>query len=392
MRSLSRAAHRIDGQPMFKVLARANEMERAGRTIVHFEIGDPDFSTPENIVQGAYEALAGGKTHYTHSMGLEEFRDAACDVTQHSRGFRPTREQVLVTPGANVIITYAVKCIVNPGEEVIVPDPGFPTYYAVLKLAEAKPVRVPLLEKNGFRMNPDDIRARITDRTRLIIMNSPHNPTGSVMTPAEIDEVARIAEEHDLYLLSDEIYARMSYDAPFRSPSARDHCRERTLIANGFSKSYAMTGWRLGVAIGPEPLMEKMGLLLQTTTSCVSPFIQHAGVVALKGDQRPIVSMMEEFKRRRDQLVDGLNRLPGITCLKPGGAFYVFPNITATGMTSDQFAEHMLEDAGIALLPGTNFGEHGEGYVRLCYATSMEKIRSGLTGMKESLERKGRVR
>jgi len=388
---LARAAHHIDGQPMFKVLARAYELERAGRSFIHFEIGDPDFDTPKNIVQAAFEALVKGKTHYTSSMGLTEFRDAAREATLHSRGFLPTREQVLVTPGANVIIYYVVRCVVNPGEEVILPDPGFPSYYSVLKFAGVTPVRVPLLEKDGFRISPGEIRKRITERTRLIILNSPHNPTGAVMIPFEIDEVARIAEEHDLYLLSDEIYARMLYDCPFRSPSARDHCRERTIIANGFSKSYAMTGWRLGVAIGPEDLIEKMGLLLQTTTSCVSPFIQYAGIVALRGEQAPIVSMMEEFKSRRNVLVEGLNNLPGISCVKPDGAFYVFPNITATGMTSEEFADYMLEVAGVTLLPGTNFGQYGEGYVRLCYATSRDNILKGLDRMKVALAKRGKT-
>jgi aspartate/methionine/tyrosine aminotransferase len=388
MKPLAQAAYHIDGQPMFKVLAKAQALEQAGRRILHFEIGDPDFDTPGHIAETAFEALRQGYTHYTNSMGLAEFRDAACEATWRSRGFHPTREQVLVTPGANVIIYYVVRCVVNPGEEVILPDPGFPSYYSVLKFTGAVPVRVPLREKDGFRMAPDEVRSRITDRTRLIIMNSPHNPTGAVMTPSEIDEVARIAEERDLYLLSDEIYARMLYDFPFRSPSARDLCQERTIVANGFSKSYAMTGWRLGVAIGPEPLIEKMGLLLQTTTSCVSPFIQKAGIAALRGDQAPIVSMMEEFKRRRNLLVEGLNSLLGVSCVKPDGAFYVFPNITKTGMTSEAFADFMLEEAGVTLLPGTNFGQHGEGYVRLSYATSVEKIREGLEAMRSALTKR----
>jgi aspartate/methionine/tyrosine aminotransferase len=274
---------------------------------------------------------------------------------------------------------------VEPGAEVIVPDPGFPTYYSVLKFTGAVPVRVPLLEKDGFRADPEAIRKRITRRTRLIILNSPHNPTGSVLTPSVIDEIAKIAEDHDIYILSDEIYARMLYDCPFRSPSARDSCRERTIIANGFSKSYAMTGWRLGVAIGPEDLIEKMGLLLQTTTSCVSPFIQEAGIAALSGDQEPIKAMVEEFKRRRNCLVEGLNELPGVRCIKPDGAFYAFANITGTGMTSEEFAGYMLEEAGVALLPGTNFGEYGEGYIRLCYATSRDNIVKGLEAMKAAL-------
>jgi aspartate/methionine/tyrosine aminotransferase len=388
MKRLAKAANHIDGQPMFKVLARVNELERGGRSIVHFEIGDPDFNTPLHVKEAAFQALLNGKTHYTSSMGLTEFREAARQATLRSRGFLPLLDQVLVTPGANVIIYYVVRCVVDPGEEVIVPDPGFPTYYSVLKFTGAVPIRVPLREKDGFRIDPDAIRKRITSRTRLVILNSPHNPTGAVLTPSAIDEIAQIAEDHDIYLLSDEIYARMLYDYPFRSPSARDHCRARTIIANGFSKSYAMTGWRLGVAIGPEHLIERMGLLLQTTTSCVSPFIQEAGIAALSGDQEPIKVMVEEFKRRRNVLVDGLNELPGVSCVMPDGAFYAFANISGTGMTSEKFAEYMLEEAGVALLPGPNFGEYGEGYVRLCYVTSRENIVRGLEAMRTALKKR----
>jgi aspartate/methionine/tyrosine aminotransferase len=295
---------------------------------------------------------------------------------------------VLVTPGANISIFYAVQCLVEPGDEVIVPDPGFPTYYSVLKMCGAVPVRVPLREENAFRMNPEDVRSRITDKTRLIIVNSPQNPTGAVMTPDEIAAMADIAEEHDVYLFSDEIYVRMMLDegCRFSSPAIRDGCRVRTILANGFSKGFAMTGWRLGVVIGPEDVIEKMGLLLQTTSSCVPPFIQRAGIEAICGDQSAVKAMIGEYRERRNMLVDGLNRIPGIKCLRPGGAFYVFPNITQTGLTSEEFAEAVLEKGGVALLPGTSFGPSGKGYVRLCYATSRENIREGLRRIEAALE------
>ena len=377
---LASAAGKLEGQPMFKVLAKVQEMERTGRDIVHFEIGDPDFDTPPNIVEAACTALRNGETHYTSSMGLHDFRASICQTTSRTRGFTPDIDQVLVTPSANIIIYYVIRCLVNPGDEIIVPDPGFPSYYSAIKFCDAVPVPIPLREENEFRMNPDDVRQALTPRTRLIILNSPHNPTGSVMTPEEINAIAEIAEEHDIFLYSDEVYARMIFDdaTPFCSPAVRDRCRERTIVANGFSKAFAMTGWRLGVAIGPTDIIEKMGLLLQTTSSCVSPFIQRAGIEAIIGDQTQVKAMMSEYRQRRDMLVDGLNRIPGISCLKPGGAIYVFPNISGTGLTSEKFANLMLEKAGVALLPGNNFGNAGSGFVRLCYAVSRERIAEGL--------------
>jgi aspartate/methionine/tyrosine aminotransferase len=320
-----------------------------------------------------------GETHYTSSMGLYDMRVAVAETTLFSRKFKPSIDQVLVTPGANIIIYLAVKCLVNPGEEVIVPDPGFPTYYSVIKLCNVKAKRVPLKEDNKFRMNPDDIRRAITAKTRLIIINSPSNPTGSVMTPEELDEVYKIASDNNIYLLSDEVYSRMMYDeAKFHSPSTNDGARDTTIITNGFSKAFAMTGWRLGVAIGPEAVVAKMGLLVQTLCSCVPPFIQRAAIAAIKEDQTEIRQMMQIYKERRNLLVEGLNKIPGISCLKTGGAFYAFPNISKTKMTSEEFADFILEKAKVALLPGTNFGIYGKGYVRLTFATDIEKIKEGL--------------
>ena len=287
---LSDAALNLEGQPMFKVLAKVQEMESRGESIIHFEIGDPDFSTPSNVINIACESLKNGETHYTNSMGLYDFREAICDVTEKSRGFRPDINQVLVTPGANIIIYYAIRCLVNPGDEVIVPDPGFPSYYSVLKFCNVTPVRVPLREANDFRMSPIDVKKRITSKTRLIIINSPQNPTGSLMKLEEINEIAQIAEENNLYLYSDEIYSRMIFDdsVSFATPSSLDSCKKRTIVANGFSKAFAMTGWRLGVAIGPEEVIQKMSILLQTTSSCVSSFIQRAGLEAILGDQTEV--------------------------------------------------------------------------------------------------------
>lgn len=389
MKNLSKIALGIEGQPMFKILDKVRELERDGKEIIHFEIGDPDFQTPRNIIDAAYNAMKNDFTHYTSSYGLPEFREEICRVTQNSRKFTPLIDQVLVTPGANIAIYYAISSLVDPGFEVIVPDPGFPSYYSTIKMCNAIPIRVPLKEKNEFRMNPKDIESKISEKTRLIIINSPHNPTGSVMTEDEIKEVYEIAEKHDLYLYSDEIYARMVYDdSKFHSPGIYDKCKERTIISNGFSKSFAMTGWRLGSLIGPVNVIEKMGLLLQTTSSCVSPFIQKAGIEAIKGKQIEVEKMVKEYQKRRDLLVDGLNSIDGISCLNPGGTFYLFANIKETGMTSEQMTDFLLDNAGVAVIPGNNFGEFGEGYIRFCFATNQKNIEKAIIKIKESLNKR----
>ena len=388
MKSLSNIAYEIDGQPMFKILDLAQKLERQGKEILHFELGEPDFDTPINIVNAACDALNSGDTHYTSSMGLYDFRIVAQKATLQSRGFLPTIDQVLVAPGANSIIYLAIKCLVNPGEEVIVPDPGFPTYYSAIKACGAKAVTVKLKEENQFRLDPNDLENAITNKTRLIILNTPSNPTGSVMLPDEIKQVAEIARKHDIYLLSDEIYGRLIFnnEKSFLSPSYIDHCKERTIILNGFSKAFAMTGWRLGVAIGPEEVIEKMGLLVSTIVSCVPPFIQRAGIEAITGDQSALVKMKNEYDRRRKILVDGLNSIDGVSCIEPDGAIYAFPNISGTGMTSDEFANFVLEKAGVALLLGNNFGEAGEGFVRICYVNTSDNIIKAIENIKKALK------
>ena len=385
MKRLSDASHQLEGQKMFQIMEIAKEIEAKGRNIIHFELGDPDFNTPPKISQAGISAILKGETHYAPSGGLKELKEIAKETTLRSRGFRPKLDQLLVTAGANVQVYYAIACTVNPGDEVIVPDPGFVSYYSILKFIGAKIVRVPLKEENNFRLDPEDVLKAVTPKTRLIIMNSPSNPTGSVMTEAEVHRVYDIALTNDLYLLSDEIYARMTYSVRHYSPSKYDNCKQRTIMVNGFSKSYAMTGWRLGVCTGPSEVIEKMRLLLETTSSCVSPFIQRAGIEALKGSQVETMDMVQEFKERRDLMVAGLNSLPGVKCGIPEGAFYCFPNIKETGMTSDGFAECMISNADIALAPGTIFGEHGEGYVRLCYANSKENISKAIEKMRYAL-------
>lgn len=370
---------------MFKYLDKARELEAKGRHLIHMELGEPDFDTPKNVTFAAIKALTAGDTHYESSFGMLDFREAIRTATERSRGFKPDLNQVLVTPGANIAIYYAIFCLVDPGYEVIVPDPGFPTYYSNIKMCGAVPVRVPLKEENQFRMNPDDIEAAITDKTRLIIINSPQNPTGSVLTTEEIKRIYEIAKKYDIYIYSDEIYARMNYDpVGFSSPSIYDHCKEHVILSNGFSKAFAMTGWRLGTVIAPPDVIERMAALLQTTSSCVSPFLQRAGIEAITGSQEAVNNMMAEYQQRRDLLVDGLNRIKGITCVKPGGAFYVFPNIKGTGKTSDQVVEILL-NAGVVTLPGHCFGEYGEGYLRMVYANSRENIQTALDRIQKAL-------
>ncbi len=385
MKKMSKTTKNLQGQAAFRVLARAKQLERKGRNILHFEIGEPDFDTPAHIIEAERKAIDNKQTHYVQSNGIVELKEAVCREIEKTRGFLPEASQVLIAPGANPIIYFALSCLANPKDEIISPDPGFFTYNSAIRYLDQKLVSVPILEENEFRMNPSDVRERITSKTRLVIMNSPQNPTGSVMTKNEIAEMAEISEEHDLYLLSDEIYSKMTYERKHYSPAVNDECRERTILLDGFSKKYAMTGWRLGYAVGPTDVIEKMGLLLQTIVSCTPPFIQHAGVGALEGGDKCIEDMMSQFRKRRDVFINGLNKIPGISCVMPQGAFYAFPNITKTGMNSDEFTEFLLEKGGIALLSGNAFGRYGEGFVRFSYATDIEKIKEALERMRNIL-------
>lgn len=388
MKSLSLIANGLQGQKMFQILAEAKKLEQQGIDVIHMEIGDPDFDSPPNVIEAACAALRAGHTHYTISAGMEEFREASAKMTARSRGFLPTINQILPTPGGNIQIYLAIACTVNPGEEVIITDPCFVSYTSIIELCGAKAVSVPLYETNEFRIDPDDLRKAITKNTRMIIINSPHNPTGSLMSEGDIKAVYQLAEDADIYLLSDEVYGRMVYaDAQtrFLSPSVYDQCRERTLIAHSFSKSYAMTGWRIGAITGPEKVVQRMALLLETLTSCVSPFTQVAAIEALTGSQQYVDGMIAAYRRRRDLIVVGLNEIKGIRCMKPSGAFYVFPNITGTGLTSEGFSKFILEKAGVATCPGNYFGQAGENYVRFVYANSEENILEAINRIKQVL-------
>lgn len=386
----SSGAKALRGQPMFKLIEKAKELEQRGVDVIHLEIGDPDFDTPDNIKQSAVDSIVRGETHYVSSWGIPDLIDAVQIATQRSRGFTPSANQILVTPGANIGIFYAIFCVANPGDEVLVPDPGFPTYLSALAMCGVVPVPYTLDPNNSFGVNLVELESRITPRTRMIILTSPNNPSGSVLSKVELESIYEIAAKHNIYLYSDEIYSRMVYEkSDFYSISELDACRERVILANGFSKAFAMTGWRLGVLVAPEPLAEKMMLILQTTSSCVSPFIQRAGAEAINGTQREVEDMMSEYRRRRDLLVEGLNSIPGISCESPKGAFYVFADVSSFGISSEDFATRALEDAGIAILPGTDFGPNGEGFVRLSFANSISRLGDALVRLRAFCGRLG---
>jgi aspartate/methionine/tyrosine aminotransferase len=373
------------GAGIFDVLSKAKTLEREGKRILHFEIGQPDFPTPTHIKEAAKQALDDNFTGYVPATGILELKEAIQDEIEITRGFRPSLNQILITPGANTGIYYTLRAAIKTmDEEIIYPDPSFPTYSAVINYLNARKVAIPLQETNEFQLNPDDIENNISVNAKVIIINSPMNPTGSVMTKKELSRVAELAEQHNLYILTDEIYSKMTYDRDFFSPSVYDEAKERTIILDGFSKAYSMTGWRLGYIIGPETLIEKMSLLISTTVSCVCSFSQKAGVAALKGPQDDLRSNMKAFRKRRDAIIKGLNEIPNFSCFTPQGAFYAFSNIKKTGMSSKELADHLLYNAGVACLPGTIFGNYGEGYLRFSYATSVEVINEAIENIRNS--------
>jgi len=386
MKKMADGMYRILGEGAFEYLAKAQALEREGKKVLHFEIGQPDFPTPQHIKETAYQAIKDNFTGYVSATGILDLKEVIQDEVENTRGFRPDINQILILPGAKPGIFFSMMSLVNPGEDIIYPDPGFPTYGSVVKYLNAGDVPIALKEENEFRLNPDDIAEKITNKTKLIILNSPQNPTGSVMAKSEIDQIAELAEEKDIFILSDEIYSKMLYDAKFHSVTVRDETKERTIILDGFSKSYAMTGWRLGYVIGPKPIIEKMGLLMINALSCTTSFVQKAGITAIQGTQEPLKEMMKAFRERRDAIVKGLNEIPGFSCLTPQGAFYTFPSIKGTGMNSREIADHILKKAAVCCLPGSAFGPYGEGYLRFSYATSVENIKQAIEQIKESFE------
>jgi len=373
----------------YAVLSQAQALEAQGREIIHLEIGQPDFETFPNVSLAGVQAIATGQTRYTSPAGLPALRAAIAQDAGERRGISVRPEQVIIGPGAKPLIYFPVMALVEPGDEVIYPDPGFPSYRAIIQLADGVPVPVPLLEENDFSFDLAALDAKIGPQTRLIILNSPSNPTGGIIPPKDLAHILRAAERYNCWILSDEIYLRLVYSGnePGRAISIATlpGARERTIIMDGFSKTYAMTGWRLGFGIMPEPLAEKVGLLLTHSTGCTATFTQLAGVEALTGPQEQVEAVRAEYQRRRNLIVAGLDAIPGVTCQTPQGAFYVFPNVRSFGLSSDKLANYLLNRAGVAVLPGTAFGEYGEGYLRLCYSNSSERIQQALDRIAEAL-------
>jgi aspartate/methionine/tyrosine aminotransferase len=369
----------------FDVLARARALEAQGRKIVHLEIGEPDFDTPPNIVQAAVTALQQGYTHYGPAAGLPELREAIAQRMATARGVKVDPARIVVTPGAKPIMFFTILALVNPGDEVIYPDPGFPIYESMVGFVGGvkKPIR--LREEREFRMDVAELKDLITPRTRLVILNSPHNPTGSVLTRGDLEAVAEVTQKTGTLVLADEIYSDLLYDSEHVSLASLPGMLDRMILLDGFSKTYAMTGWRLGYGIFPDWLAPLIAKLQVNATSCTASFTQRAGVEALLGSQAGAEAMHAEFRRRRDHIVRGLNQIPGVTCLTPRGAFYVFPNIRGTGKTSQELADLLLYEGGVATLPGTAFGPAGQGYLRLSYANSIENLTSALEHMGEVL-------
>jgi aspartate/methionine/tyrosine aminotransferase len=375
MPRLSLGAGRIYGEAAFEILARAQAMEKQGHRVLHFEIGEPDMETPDHIAEAGIQAIRDRKTHYVPSLGLMELREAVVEEIKKTRGYTPDIDQVVITPGLKPGIFFSMLATVDPGDEVIFPEPGYPAYGSAAAMIGADPVPVPLLEDNGFRMNPDDVRQRVTEKTKAVIINSPQNPTGSVMTEEELREIHDIAREHDFFVISDEVYSKMTYDGiPASSITTYDQARERTILLDGFSKCYVMTGWRLGYMVVPAVMADRLRDYLVSAVSCTAAFTQWAGVEALTGDQSFIPGMMDRFTRKRDRIVHGLNQVPGMHCRVPEGAFYAFVNIRETGMTSQACSEYVLNECRVATVPGTAFGAAGEGYLRFSYATSLDQI------------------
>jgi aspartate/methionine/tyrosine aminotransferase len=376
---------RLGTETAFEVLARAKAMEAEGREMVHLEIGEPDFDTPPNIVKAAVNALKKGFTHYGPSAGLLDARKVFAEHITKDRGVEVKPENIVITPGAKPILFFSILALVDEGDEVIYPNPGFPIYESVINFVGAKPVPIPLREEKGFSFDVDELRTLVNEKTKLIIINSPQNPTGGMLTKKDMKTVAELADKFDAWILSDEVYSKIIYEGKHVSIYDFPEVKDRTILLEGHSKTYAMTGWRLGYGIMPPKLADAIARLQTNSNSCTASFTQIAGMEALTGSQSKSRKMVKEFKARRDLIVDGLNAIPGFKCLKPKGSFYVFPNITGTGMKSKELEVHLLEKAGVAALSGTSFGKYGEGYLRFSYANSQENIKKALAKIRAAL-------
>jgi len=375
---LAERMQRLGTETAFEVMVRARALEATGRDIVHLEIGEPDFDTPQNVIDAGVAALRSGWTHYGPAAGLPKLREAIARDAGRMRGIDISPEEVVVVPGGKPIIFFTVLALANEGDEVIYPNPGFPIYESMINFAGARAVPIPLREERQFRLDVKELVRLITPRTKLIIINSPANPTGGVLEEQDIRQLADAIGDRNIMVLSDEIYSRLIFEGKHFSPLSIPEFRERTILLDGFSKTYAMTGWRMGYGIMRPDLAAQIARLMTNSNSCTASFTQMAGVEAVTGDQAPVTRMCQAFRERRDLMVDGLNRIKGFRCLRPKGAFYVFPNIQGTGRTSQEIANALLEEAGVACLSGTAFGSYGEGYIRFSVANSPENIQKAL--------------
>jgi aspartate/methionine/tyrosine aminotransferase len=384
--NLAERMSRIGTETAFEAAARARALEATGRSVIHLEIGEPDFDTPTNIREAAKRALDRGATHYTPTVGIPELRAAIATDATARKGFAVTPGHVVVVPGGKPVMFFAILALINEGDEVIYPDPGFPIYESMANYVGGRAVPCPIRQENGFRLDPDELASLVTPRTKLVILNSPANPTGGVSTRDDLERIACVAVDHDLTVLADEIYGRTLYEGEHVSIASLPGMVERTIVLDGFSKTYAMTGWRLGYAIVPDALVTPFSRLIVNSVSCTNAATQWAGVEALTGPQDAVDAMVAEFKVRRDLIVDGLNAIPGVTCLRPAGAFYVFPDITATGLTGAELADRLLNEGGVSALAGTAFGRVGLHHLRFSYATSRENIAEAMRRMRTVVE------
>jgi len=369
---------RLGTETAFEVLVRARALEAQGKDVVHLEVGEPDFDTPSNVIDAGVEALQTGWTHYGPANGDAQLREAIVSYVNGTRNLHYTADQVVVTPGGKPVMFFLILALLEAGDEAIYPDPGFPIYGSMINFSGAKPVPLPLREENGFEIDVDELESLITPRTKLLIINSPANPTGGVLGRDQLERIAELAVEHDLLVMADEIYAELIYDGEHISIATFPGMADRTVILDGFSKTYAMTGWRLGYGIFPQNLAPAIARLAVNSVSCTSVAVQRAGIEALTGPQDRVAEFREAFRSRRELIVSGLNAIEGITCVMPKGAFYAFPNITSSGLTSKQFADRLLDDYGVAGIAGTSFGAAGEGYLRLSYANSEANLAKAL--------------
>jgi aspartate aminotransferase len=387
MPKLATALERLGTETAFEVLARAKALEATGKRVIHLEIGEPDFDTAPHIVEAAAKALRDGQTHYCPAPGIPALREAAANHLTAHRGIDVHPDSIVVTPGAKPFLFFGILATCNPGDEVIYPNPGFPIYESAIKWAGATPVPLPLTEETDFAFTAEDLRSRMSSKTKMVILNSPANPTGGYISKQLNAEVAAVLADHDCWILSDEVYSEMLWGGCEHDTIAGHMgLQDRTILLDGFSKTFAMTGWRLGYASLPEPLREPITRLIINSVSCTAPATQLAGVAALTGPRTEIDAMMAEFDRRRVAVVEGLNSLPGVSCRDPKGAFYAFPNVKGTGQDSRVVADRLLQEAGVAVLSGTAFGDYGDGYLRLSYANSMENIQEAIEAMRGLLE------